>query len=270
MSVITPQQRALLNTIARAEGTWDSKGGRPRYDQTFGYTTFDPNNPHPERIVRSGGYASDAAGAYQFLSTTWKGVKGGNKPMTPENQDLGALELVRRRGVDPNKPLDAASLNKLAPEWASLPTLEGKSYYGQPVKQRDELLNFYNQQLQAASGGSAPAAIASASSNTSSPGSSGGGGGGELPPIPDSGFTIPLLGGGGSSLSPGLLGGAVTSDPGLIAMANSQQQLGSQIDQLGSSLQPRRGQRLLRDDNQETGKKRMAGQMLAGIASFFS
>ena len=36
----------------------------------------------------------------------------------------------------------------LAPEWASLPTREGRSYYGQPVKSYSELQKTYQQGLQ--------------------------------------------------------------------------------------------------------------------------
>ena len=41
-------------------------------------------------------------------------------------------------------PLLAA---KLAPEWASFPTLRGRSYYGQPVKHFTNLKGFYNLNL---------------------------------------------------------------------------------------------------------------------------
>lgn len=38
-------------------------------------------------------------------------------------------------------------LARLAPEWAALPTLEGVSHYGQPVKDRSELQRFYQREL---------------------------------------------------------------------------------------------------------------------------
>jgi hypothetical protein len=63
--------------------------------------------------------------------------------MAPERQDLAALKLIRQRGVDPDvDPINPQTVAKLAPEWASLPTLEGKSYYGQPVRSFGELSNF--------------------------------------------------------------------------------------------------------------------------------
>ena len=36
---------------------------------------------------------------------------------------------------------------KLAPEWASFPTLRGRSYYGQPVKPFANLQSFYQVNL---------------------------------------------------------------------------------------------------------------------------
>ena len=39
-------------------------------------------------------------------------------------------------------------LAKLAPEWASLPTLQSKSFYGQPVKKHQDLKAFYEKSLE--------------------------------------------------------------------------------------------------------------------------
>jgi muramidase (phage lysozyme) len=151
--MITPQRRALLNTISFAEGTWDSKANRPRYDITFGYQKFDPSKPHPDRVVRSGGYASAASGAYQFMPDTWAGTHGGvNKPMTPQNQDVAAIRLVQGRGalgLFDKEGLSPGVVNKLAPEWASFPTLKGGSFYGQPNKSYASLKAFYDNQLAA-------------------------------------------------------------------------------------------------------------------------
>ena len=138
---ISPQAAALLKVIRYAEGTTGPKG----YSTMFGGGQFDPSKGHPNQVVRSGGYASAAAGAYQFMPDTWKGVSGklGLKDFSPASQDQGALQLIRQRGVNPDQPLTPQILNKLAPEWASLPTSKGTSYYGQPVKSVKELLNIY-------------------------------------------------------------------------------------------------------------------------------
>ena len=148
-NVISPQAAALLRVIRHAEGTAGPKG----YSTMFGGGQFDPSKGHPDRVVKSGGYSSAAAGAYQFMPDTWRGVSSKLKlpDFSPGSQDLGALQLIRARGVNPDQPLTPQSLNKLAPEWASLPTLKGTSYYGQPVKAVKELLNIYQQNLKPAS-----------------------------------------------------------------------------------------------------------------------
>lgn len=134
-SVITPQARRWLRAISASEGTL--RDGQIQYDIMFGGGRFGDLSRHPDKVVRGGGYSSAAAGAYQFMPGTWSEVsrKLGLRDFGPQSQDLAALELMRRRGVDPNtSPINAANVAKLAPEWASLPTLQGKSYYGQPVR----------------------------------------------------------------------------------------------------------------------------------------
>jgi muramidase (phage lysozyme) len=144
LSAVPPQTRALLRTIRFAEGTAHQDG----YRTMFTGAKFDDLSRHPRRINRGSGLASDAAGAYQFLSTTWDSVGGG--PMTPERQDLAALRLVRGRGVDWKLPqgFTPQVADKLAPEWASFPTLKtGTSYYGQGGKSFAELKAFYDRVL---------------------------------------------------------------------------------------------------------------------------
>ncbi len=149
--VITPERRAMLNTIRFAEGTW--KGGLDLgYRVMFGGGLMRSLDRHPNRVIYSSRYASAAAGAYQFMPFTWDLVKRslGVRGFGPEVQDQGALFLIQRRkalsltdtGV--MTPILAA---KLAPEWASFPTLRGRSYYGQPVKRFTNLKGFYNLNL---------------------------------------------------------------------------------------------------------------------------
>lgn len=193
--MISPNARALLDTIALAEGTSGPNG----YQTMFTGRLFNDLSKHPRQLNRSNGYESDAAGRYQFLSTTWDGVARplGLTDFSPASQDRAALELIRRRGVDPDKPLDRAALNRLAPEWASLPTLEDKSYYGQPVKAADKLLNFYNQRL-----GSSSGALAGSPST---------GGGVQTPQVSLSAFNPGAL----AAQLLGALGSAGGSTPGL-------------------------------------------------------
>jgi muramidase (phage lysozyme) len=68
----------------------------------------------------------------------------------PEVQDQGALFLIHRRkalGLTDTGNLSPHLAAKLAPEWASFPTLSGRSFYGQPVKKYDRLRSFYNVNL---------------------------------------------------------------------------------------------------------------------------
>lgn len=125
---------ALLGTIAYAEGTGD------RYDIIFGYQYFSSYAGHPRRVVCSGGYCSDAAGRYQFLSTTWDGVRSGLPDFGPASQDQAALRLIRNRGVSSVDTIDTyaeftSAIYRLNLEWASLPG----SPYGQPTKSMSAL-----------------------------------------------------------------------------------------------------------------------------------
>ena len=149
--IITPERRALLNTIRFAEGTWKN-GHDVGYRVMFGGSLMRSMDRHPDRVIYSSRYASAAAGAYQFMPFTWDLVKRslGVRGFGPEVQDQGALFLVQRRkalrltDVGVMTPQLAA---KLAPEWASFPTLRGRSYYGQPVKRFANLKSFYNVNL---------------------------------------------------------------------------------------------------------------------------
>ena len=145
---ITPAERQWLNLISYAEGTWNPKSG-PQYNMMFTGKRFNDLRRHPDIVNKSPGYASSAAGAYQFLTPTWRGVSQQEvlKDFGPRSQDLGALRLIRQRGVDPARdPITPQTIAKLAPVWASLPTLQGRSFHGQPVKSYGTLVNFLKQQ----------------------------------------------------------------------------------------------------------------------------
>ncbi len=150
--IITPERRAMLNTIRFAEGTW--RGGLDvGYRVMFGGGLMPSMDRHPDRVIYSSRYASAAAGAYQFMPFTWNLVQRsiGVVGFGPAAQDQGALFLIERRKALPLT--DAGSLTPvltamLAPEWASFPTLAGRSYYGQPVKKYTQLKSFYNVNLE--------------------------------------------------------------------------------------------------------------------------
>ncbi|MFN6339543.1 MAG: endolysin [Cyanobacteriota bacterium] len=148
---ITPERRALLNTIRYAEGTW-ANGHDVGYRVMFGGSLMPTLERHPDRVMYSSRYASAAAGAYQFMPFTWNMVtqKMGLSGFGPDSQDQGALFLIQRRGalhLADRGELTEELAAKLSPEWASFPTLAGHSYYGQPVKRFEDLKRFYEDNL---------------------------------------------------------------------------------------------------------------------------
>ena len=147
---ITPQRRALLNTIRYAEGTW--KQGKDGYRVLFGGKLFRDLSRHPERTVTRWPYSSAAAGAYQFLPPTWRMAKKALRlrDFRPASQDQAALYLIQRRkalGLADRGRFTRELAHRLAPEWSSFPTHSGKSYHGQPVRSFISLQRFYNSNL---------------------------------------------------------------------------------------------------------------------------
>ena len=148
---ITPERRALLNTIRYAEGTW-AGGDQIGYRIMFGGGLMPSLDRHPDRVIRKSGYASAAAGAYQFMPFTWSLASRtlGLDAFGPEVQDQAAIFLIQRRGALSMADQGLFTPNlaaKLAPEWASFPTLAGRSYYNQPVRRFNELKLFYDENL---------------------------------------------------------------------------------------------------------------------------
>jgi muramidase (phage lysozyme) len=153
---ITPERRALLNTIRYAEGTW-ANGHDIGYRIMFGGSLMPSLDRHPNRVNRTARYASAAAGAYQFMPPTWAMVSRalgfqlvGPEAFGPQVQDQAAMFLVQRRGalaLADRGVFTPELAHRLAPEWASFPTLAGRSFYGQPVKRYQELKRFYEANL---------------------------------------------------------------------------------------------------------------------------
>jgi muramidase (phage lysozyme) len=121
--------QAFLRVIRRGEGTLDANG----YRRIFGGQLFDSFADHPRVKVSKSGYVSTAAGAYQFLSSTWDETKRVmNLPdFSPASQDLGAVGRIAARGAldDVKAGRLETAIKKCAKEWASLPY----SPYGQPT-----------------------------------------------------------------------------------------------------------------------------------------
>jgi len=152
----TPEAQGLLRMLRFAEGT--ERGGPDSYRVMFGGSLAPDLKRHPDKVMKG---RSTAAGAYQFLTPTWQAQqkKLGLGSFGPVEQDIAALDLARQRTMGlgglsylQKKGLTPEFVAALAPEWASLPTREGKSYYGQPVKSYSELQKTYQQGLQPLSG----------------------------------------------------------------------------------------------------------------------
>lgn len=95
---LAPTDVALLNAIAGPES-----GGRYNVRYTPGggadFSGYD-RHPNIKEVIQSGpnaGKTSDAAGRYQFLSSTWGPIAGklGISDFSPENQDRAALYLAK-------------------------------------------------------------------------------------------------------------------------------------------------------------------------------
>ena len=151
--------KAFLDVLGFTEGTGSNYG-----KVVNGTVISAPYNPelvgqrnvsvtdlsrHPNILVRlNATLKSTAAGRYQFLTSTWEGL--GMPDFSAHSQDVAAVKLmIRRRMIE---PLLAGNLRlavtRGAPEWASLPTEAGGSYYGgQPARTFNEITVKYNDSL---------------------------------------------------------------------------------------------------------------------------
>jgi muramidase (phage lysozyme) len=121
--------QAFLKVIRRGEGTADAGG----YSRLYGGAAFDGFADHPRRVITAGRWTSSAAGAYQFLSSTWDETRRimGLSDFSPASQDLAAVGRIAARGAlaDVLAGRFESAIRKCAKEWASLPF----SPYGQPT-----------------------------------------------------------------------------------------------------------------------------------------
>ena len=145
--------RGLQRAISQAEGTW--RANQPGYDILFGGGKFNDYSRHPDKVVRTPGYASAAAGAYQFMPATYAEAARelGLKDSSPESQDLPMLYKARQRfmpagglaAITKEGALSPRLQAYLAPEWASFPTEAGTSAYGQPVKRSSQISAWFDE-----------------------------------------------------------------------------------------------------------------------------
>ena len=147
-AVKDPNVKAFLDVLAKPES-----GGR--YNVSVGGKTFTDMSKHPE--MYNAALDSDAAGRYQFISSTYKPIarRLGLKDFSPQSQDLAAVQYLQDLGVldeiqsgDPKKIEDAKRrLQKST--WTGLQTygegqaskyfLERKSYYSKNITNKQQL-----------------------------------------------------------------------------------------------------------------------------------
>jgi len=136
---------AFLFMIRKCEGT----SGPDGYKTMFTGKKFDDFADHPRKAITAGvngkGLTSTAAGAYQFLSSTWDECKKqlGLTDFSPANQDKACILLLKRRkALDDIKAGNfTAAIKKCNLEWASLPG----SPYNQHPKDLNVALGFIKQ-----------------------------------------------------------------------------------------------------------------------------
>lgn len=136
-----PNVTAFLHAIRLGEGTADELG----YNRIVGGELFESFADHPRKRVRITGYNvwSTAAGAYQFLSSTWDDMarKYHLPDFSPHSQDLAAVGLIIRRKAlnDVLAGRIPEAIDKCHDEWASLPG----SQYGQRTESLAAVLAEY-------------------------------------------------------------------------------------------------------------------------------
>lgn len=137
-SLVNPNTQAYLRMLQQAEGTYTGPSSNP-YATAFGGGQLPDLRQHPKTLhnfTQTDGKPNktSAAGAYQFLGSTWDDVSGklGLQDFGPQSQDLAALELMRRNGSLPHVLAGdfGAAVQKDGKTWASLPS----SPYAQPKR----------------------------------------------------------------------------------------------------------------------------------------
>lgn len=132
-ALANPNLAAFLRVIRAGEGTSEPNGYLTMFGGEFAVSFAD----HPRRAITKtlGGepITSTAAGAYQFLASTWDGLvkQYGFHDFSPPCQDQGAAALIAGRGAldDVLAGRFESAIKKCNREWASLPG----SPYGQPT-----------------------------------------------------------------------------------------------------------------------------------------
>lgn len=131
--------QALLKVIRTGEGTADAGG----YARLYGGGTFSSFADHPRQKITKWGITSTAAGAYQFLASSWDETQRTMRlpDFSPASQDLAALGRIAARGAldDVVAGRFTTAMRKINREWASMTG----SPYGQRTIKFESALAIY-------------------------------------------------------------------------------------------------------------------------------
>ena len=150
-AVKDPNVKAFLDVLAKPES-----GGR--YNVSVGGKLFSDMSKHPE--MYNSELNSDAAGRYQFLSTTYKPIakRLGLKDFSPRSQDLAAVQYLKDLGVldeiqsgDPKKLADVKRRLQ-GSTWTGLQKYTDDSY----LKTFKDRQKFYNDTARPTTAGTPP------------------------------------------------------------------------------------------------------------------
>lgn len=144
-------------TIQFAEGTY-KKDGTTGYNIGYGGNTITDLSKHPDTVWKTDSGSSAAAGAYQFMPSTWAetSTKLGLKDFSSSSQEKAGEYLAQSKGVDTSKLYTTraglkAAFHKVSPTWAGVPNNNNVSHYegynGNKSLKFDELVSFYEKQV---------------------------------------------------------------------------------------------------------------------------
>ena len=159
IDVNDPEAKAFIATVRQLEGTAGPEGYNTwfggRTDMDLSKMTVSQVVAEQKRRLATGeasynGYTSAAVGAGQFMkpeeTVREMGLDPDKVKYTPDLQNKMILfQAMKRRGVDPTKPLTLNDIEKLGPEWASF-----TPYHGQTSRTAGESLRVYERNLEKA------------------------------------------------------------------------------------------------------------------------
>lgn len=142
-ALLNPNVKAFLRAIRLGEGTSDDLG----YQRLVGGGEFEGFDQHPgiKIYIKAYNIWSSAAGAYQFILPTWRGLvsEWGFTDFSPSTQDEAAVALILEKNAlkDVMGGRIEEAVRKCKQVWASLPG----STHGQRTETMKRFLAEYDQ-----------------------------------------------------------------------------------------------------------------------------